>query len=160
MRPRPQGKPAIDGDTGVVTSRPGTPRPPFEAVDARLREEANVLRKWGAESIADAIDRCRDAYQDAFREHEQQLVSLAEAALYSGYSKDHLRRLARSGSLRVTLRGRRHFFELGSLPRKSLVFDDLPARQYDVAADARRVIDRRLRGGLHGTQEVTDREGQ
>ena len=147
------------GDTAVLTSRSGI-RPLLEDVDAMLREEANVLRKWGAGPIADVIDRCREAYEEALREHQEQLVSLKEAALHSGYSKDHLRRMARTGKLPVTRRGGRHFFELGSLPRKTAAFDAPQFRQYDVAADARQVIARRSRGGFHETQEVADRESQ
>jgi hypothetical protein len=129
-------------------------------VAAELYDEASILRKWGAGPIADVIDRCREAYEEALRNHQEQLVSLAEAALYSGYSKDHLRRLARSGVVPVTRRGKRHFFKLGNLPRKTPVFDAPRLRQYDVAADARQVIARRFRGGFHETQEVANREGQ
>jgi excisionase family DNA binding protein len=129
-------------------------------VAAKLRDEAGILRKWGASHIADVIDRCREAYEEALQEHLKQLVSLAEAASYSGYSKDHLRRLARAGELPVTRRGRRPFFELGNLPRKAPAFDAPQLRQYDVAADARQVFARRSCGGFHEAQEVANREGQ
>jgi hypothetical protein len=159
MPPGLRGKATIEASEAIA-GRSDDSQPLLGAVDASLRDEANILRKWGVDGIADAIDRCREAYQAALQEYDQQLLSLAEAALYSGYSKDHLRRLARSGALSVTLRGRRLFFELHRLPRKPVPFDAPQLRQYDVAADARRVIDRRLRGGFHETQEITDREGQ
>ena len=159
MHPAGRGKLA-EGATGLLIRRHGTLGSSLEGVAAELREEASILRKWGVSPIADAIDRCREAYQKALQDHQEQLISLTEAALYSGYSKDHLRRLARSGAIPVTRRGRRHFFELGNLPRKRPVFDDQQIPQYDVAADARQVIARRSRGGFHETQEVANREGQ
>jgi hypothetical protein len=85
MCPAWRGEPAIEMAGGILN------------VGATLREEANVLRKWGAGPIADVLDRCRETYEEALREYQKQLVNLAEAALHSGYSKDHLRRMARSG---------------------------------------------------------------
>jgi hypothetical protein len=74
-------------------------------VAATLREEANVLRKWGASPIADVIDRCPERYEEALREYQKQLVSLAEAR---PYSRDTPRTtsdawLAPAGDLMITL---------------------------------------------------------
>ena len=160
MTPARGGRRVVEGAVGALTPPLATSAPSLEGVTAELRKEASILRKWGANAIADIIDRCREAYEKALRDHQEQLVSLAQAALYSGYSKDHLRRLARSGAVPVTRRGRRHFFRLGSLPRKALPFDAPQLPQYDVVADARQVIARRFRGGFHEAQEVAHRESQ
>ena len=132
----------------------------IEELSASLLGDAAVLRKWGADAVADAIEHSVAAYRQAFLEQEARLVSLATAAAYSGYSADHIRRLTRKGSLRAVRKGRQLFYEVGSLPCKPSRFDALRVKQYDVAADARQVIARRFRGGLHETQEVTAREGQ
>lgn len=131
----------------------------LEELSATLLSDAAVLRKWGVTAIADTVEHCVAAYRQAFVEQQGQLLSLSKAAAYSGYSEDHLRRLARKGALRVVRQGRRLFCEVGSLPNKPSRFDDLRVEQYDVAADARQVIARRFRGGIHETQEVADREG-
>jgi hypothetical protein len=132
----------------------------LERLLATLLGEADVLRRWGATGEANAVEQCVAAFQDALRKEQAQLVSLAEAAAYSGYSKDHLRRLARTGSLRHTRRGRRQFYELGDLPIKPTAFDVPQLAQYDVAADARQVIARRSRGETHETQTIAACEGR
>jgi hypothetical protein len=124
---------------------------PLGALSAVLLSEATVLRRWGAVGQADVVEQCVAAYQEALRMQQAQLVNLAEAAAYSGYSKDHLRRLARTGALRLTRRGRRQFYELGDLPTKPSGFDGPHLAQYDAAADARQVIARRSRGATHET---------
>src|SRR2546425_5190523 len=53
-------------------------------------------------------------------------VTLQEAAELSGYSGDHLRRLARDGVLNAHRRGRRLYFRRGDLPRKAALVDVSP----------------------------------
>ena len=82
--------------------------------------------------------------------HEAQLaadagiLSLESAAAESGYSKDHLRRLARQGRIIPIRRGRRLSFRRGDLPRKPPV-DPATPTSYDGVADARQVAVRRSR---------------
>jgi excisionase family DNA binding protein len=89
--------------------------------------------------------------QEVLREAEGQVLTLAEAAEYSGYSEDHLRRLVREEKLAAERLGRRLFFKAADLPRKSrTAVDPHPVRGYDPAADARQVAARRKIGEAHG----------
>src|SRR5437870_12899574 len=63
-------------------------------------------------------------------------VTLQEASQISGYSGDHLRRLARDGLLKAHRRGRRLYVRRGDLPRKAAVVDVSPQAAYDPRADA------------------------
>ena len=78
---------------------------------------------------------------------KDELVCLEEAAVRSGYSPDHLRRLHAQGKLHAERQGRRLFFRVGDLPRKPDRFDDPPTGGYDPVADARQVAAVRNRGG-------------
>jgi len=81
---------------------------------------------------------------------DDEVLTLDQASDRSGYSKDHLPRLVRGGTLPASRRGRRLFFRAGDLPRKPTVVDARPIRAYDPIADARRVATRRNDGGTHG----------
>ena len=52
------------------------------------------------------------------RDQEKTVVGLKEASRISGYSGDHLRRMARQGKLENMTEGRRLAFCVGELPRK------------------------------------------
>lgn len=78
------------------------------------------------------------------------LVDLARAAADSGYSPDHLRRLAREKKLPVQRRGRSLWFRSGDLPKKPPRIAPPLEPGYDAIADARRVVTRRHQGGAHG----------
>ena len=78
-------------------------------------------------------------------------LSLAEASLQSGYTQDHLRRLASQDRVPHVRRGRRLYFQAGTLPRKPGGVDTPRVAQYDPVADARQVAAQRNRGGSHGT---------
>lgn len=66
-------------------------------------------------------------------------LTLNEAALTSGYSPEHLRRLVREGRLTVERRGRRLYVREGSLPRKSATLTATSTGSYDPVADARKI---------------------
>ena len=76
----------------------------------------------------------------------EQTLNLAEAAAYSGYSPDHLRRLARDGKIALERRGRRLFFRVADLPQKAGIADPT-ASSYDPDAHARQVAFRGSHGG-------------
>jgi hypothetical protein len=81
---------------------------------------------------------------------DEALIGLQDAAMKSGYSTDHLRRLHRLGKLSARRDGRRLFFRAGDLPKKPSIVDARPARAYDPVADARRVATRTSHGGSNG----------
>ena len=74
-------------------------------------------------------------------------LTLDEAADESGYSADHLRRLARTGKLPHSKRGRRLSFRAADLPKRPVQIDSPDIGSYDPAADARRVAGLRAHGG-------------
>ncbi len=84
------------------------------------------------------------------QEEDDAELNLGEAALESGYSSDHLRRLARLGKLRAYRRGRRLYFRRADLPKKLRNVDGLRPGRYDPVADARRVATRTSSGGSNG----------
>jgi hypothetical protein len=77
-------------------------------------------------------------------------LDLQEAAVTSGYCTDHLRRLAREGRLPCIRKGRRMYFRIADLPRKSVRVDELAIGPYDPLADARQVAATRQNGGRDG----------
>lgn len=70
------------------------------------RAEALVLRRRGAPALAEALESCADELEQVASHAGSELLSLAEAALISGYTTDHLGRLLREGKL--TNHGRPH----------------------------------------------------
>lgn len=67
---------------------------------AFFRERAAILRRdAGAEQPAIAYDRAAVLLEEALRQELRAPLPLAEAALESGYTKKHLRRLIAEGKL-------------------------------------------------------------
>ena len=96
-------------------------------------------------AIVDAAKLCIEVLADfdaVTTAQDETLLTLREAAAQSGYSTDHLRRLARQGRLPCVRRGRRLLFRAGSIPRRATVIDARPVKGYDAAADARQVAAR------------------
>lgn len=79
-------------------------------------------------------------------------LDLDAAASASGYSTDHLRRLAREGRLPTHRRGRKLYFRSCDLPCKPRSVDEGAELSYDPVADARQVAAQRNHGDFHGTQ--------
>ena len=101
-------------------------------------------------ALCDEVLRLIDQVQ---ARHDSGLLSLEEAAEKSGYSPDHLRKLANEGTVHATKRGRRLFFEQAELPRKPRRVARQGEGEYDAEADARRVTARRSHGeSHHGSQ--------
>jgi len=112
---------------------------------AQLRTKAAELRdSFGDEARARALEWAASLLEGAIREDADERLTLAQAALRSGYSAEHLARLVRVG--RLPNAGRR-----GS-PR--IRASDLPVRParnvaaarpgaYDPVADARAIAGRR-----------------
>lgn len=86
----------------------------------RLRGDAEVFRRHGNERMAFSLTSIADELVSVLTETDSELLSLAEAAEYSGYSADHLSRLAKAGKL--TNRGEpyRPRYARGDLPTRTL----------------------------------------
>ncbi|HEX6749880.1 MAG TPA: hypothetical protein VF092_21485 [Longimicrobium sp.] len=65
---------------------------------ARLwREHAGLLRRYGAEAQAAALEQCAADVEAEERERVNACVTLEEAVELTGFSRSHLRRLWREG---------------------------------------------------------------
>jgi hypothetical protein len=116
---------------------------------AKWEAKRNEFEQLGAQVNGAVL--CREILSDwelVRTARDECLLSLAEAAAYSGYSSDHLRRLVREGKLvPAARRGRRLFFRAADLPKKPVVVDAALRTLYDASAHARQVANRRSHGG-------------
>jgi hypothetical protein len=122
-----------------------------EEFRARWSARCEELERLGAH--VNGAKLCREVLADfeaVVTYEDEALLGLQDAAVRSGYSADHLRRLHRAGKLPARRDGRRLFFRAGDLPKKATVVDARPVRAYDPVADARRVATRTSSGGTDG----------
>lgn len=119
---------------------------------ARRDELATLCATVEAAALIDAI---LSELRAAFAEYENTVLTLDAAAARSGYSRDHLARLIRSGVLPNSGRPGAPRLRLRDIPARSQhranQNDDGPpvVRHYDPATDARCLVNRR-RGAKHG----------
>ncbi len=84
----------------------------------RWTADASTLRQWGAEDEAQVVERCARELAEALDTHDDEALTLAEAAAESGYSVSHLRRLIAQNKLRDTAQVGPPRVRRGDLPRK------------------------------------------
>jgi hypothetical protein len=109
---------------------------------AEVRAKAEEQRSFGNEPAARAMEWASDRIERALREDAFELLSLEEAADASGFSKEHLARLVRTGRLpdrRPAGSRGRLVFRRSDLPSK-------PSRRQNVSADTHELASR-LYGG-------------
>jgi hypothetical protein len=58
-----------------------------------------VLRAWGASEQAEVLERIATEIESAWSAYWMEQLTVAEAAVESGYSPDYLRELVRDGSI-------------------------------------------------------------
>ena len=92
-----------------------------EGLPANWRRQAKLLRRYGGETPATAIERCADDLEATLVERDETTFSLVEAARESGYSADHLGRLVRDGKIPNAGRPGAPRIALKDLPRKAHV---------------------------------------
>ena len=85
---------------------------------SQWREDAVVLRRRGANSRADLLEQCVAELEQAQRDTEAELMTVAEAAVESGYSEAHVRRMVADGSVPNMGRPGSPRVCRGDLPRK------------------------------------------
>lgn len=71
----------------------------LEALTAHWRGEADVLRRCGAETLADLTERHASEVEAVQRARRFDAVTLEEASEIGGYSYDHLQRLVADGKI-------------------------------------------------------------
>lgn len=95
--------------------------PSLDQLSAKWCREADSLREYGVESVAEALERCAADLDSSLRAYERERLALPQAVEESGYSAKRLRELVREGKIPDTrpegsqgeIRIRR-----GDLPRK------------------------------------------
>lgn len=107
---------------------------------AKWRAEAETMRRRGV--MADGAALCEEILGDlesVLKSEGDQLLSLREAAAWSGYSADHLGRMIRTGEIRNAGRKGSPRIRACDLPRRPKAG---PPRSgaYDPAADAREIL--------------------
>jgi predicted DNA-binding transcriptional regulator AlpA len=110
-----------------------------------IRSKAAELRdSFGDEPRARALEWAASQMERAIREDGDERLTLAEAALRSGYSRDHIARLIRDGRLPNAGRSGSPRIRAGDLPVRPPrpVAGNRP-RAYDPIADARAIGSRR-----------------
>ena len=63
------------------------------------RDTASELRRFGAVAQACTLEHCANDLDEAWRDWQQEPLTLEEAGEKSGYSADHLGRLVREGKI-------------------------------------------------------------
>lgn len=134
---------------------PSQPIPPAAArLAERWRADAAVLRRYGAENLADLVERMAAEMEAELKAGDTEVIGLAAAEALSGYTAGHLRRLVRDGRLRNVGSDRKPEFVTADLPRKPgyLPVSDIP----DPAATPsgsryREIVDEVLRGHRRAT---------
>ena len=66
---------------------------------ARWRSEAETVERCGYETTGKLIRRLAVEVEEALRDHQEETLTLAEAAFESRYSVEHLRKMAASGTI-------------------------------------------------------------
>lgn len=85
----------------------------------RWREEAEILKRWGAVNQASALEFCAREFESFVEDWDFELLTIKEAAAESGYSEAHLRRLVRAGQLTpYSPDNKRILLSRAQLPRK------------------------------------------
>jgi hypothetical protein len=83
------------------------------------RARAELLRRHGASEAASTCDTCADELESAVHAADGRLLTLAEAAAESGYSRDHIGRLVRDAVIPNRGRPNAPRVRRGDLPCKS-----------------------------------------
>lgn len=84
----------------------------------RWRAEAKLLRRRGADPQAAVLEGCADELEHELSAGDREELTLARAAMVSGYSVAHLRRLVADGELRNVAATGPTRVRRGDLPRK------------------------------------------
>ncbi|HWZ60620.1 MAG TPA: hypothetical protein VNW46_16680 [Gemmatimonadaceae bacterium] len=119
------------------------------------RHRADVFATHGAGQTATTIKALAAELESAIRAEDEQPLTLREGSAASGFSVDHLGRLVREGKIRNV--GRKFAprilrVDLPTRPGHHRQVASVDRTEYDPAADARSLRERRLqRGGAHGT---------
>jgi len=120
----------------------------FDALIARWRSEAELLRRYGDDAMARMCEMHAREVEDVFESSGAEPLTLSQASVESGFSADHLGRLLRDGALPNAGRRGAPRIRRADLPAKSRERSRRPlasadATEYDPVTDARSLLSRR-----------------
>ena len=107
------------------------------------RARAADLRRWAAaDGAARALEAAAEDVEEIVRRLDDEVLSMKDAALESGYSEEHIRRtLRQQPDLNAGRRGKPSI-RRSDLPRKARSLARRNAAAYDPAADAQSLMSR------------------
>jgi hypothetical protein len=103
---------------------------------ARWREEAGLLRGYGASEAATAAELHAQQVVEAVKRAEDEELTLEEAAVASGYSKRRLSELIADGTIPNVGRKGAPRIRRADLPRKAKA----PSNGFDAGAEVRAIM--------------------
>ena len=112
---------------------------------ALWRSRAGELRRYGADPQALMAERLADELDAALRRHDDELLTLDQAAQESGYNAESLGRLVRERRIPNAGRPRAPRIRRADLPHKPAGVATAPVAAYDPVADARSLRNRASR---------------
>lgn len=125
---------------------------PVSDLARQWKTEAHLLRTYGDDRGAAVCELHSTQLKLAWEQWQAEKLTIADAAAESGYSEEHLRRLARSGDLPTTRNGERGQIRIarGDVPKKpgrskSKGDASRASDGYDVSEDARDIAKRMRR---------------
>jgi len=104
---------------------------------SRWREEADLLRGYGAEEAAAAAERHAEQLVDAVTEAEGEVLTLAEAAAVSGYARRTLRQKVSEGEIPNVGKRNAPRVRRGDLPMR---VKSKKADLFDASAEAQEIL--------------------
>lgn len=104
---------------------------------AAWRERAEDLKRWGAAGPACALERAAEELERVLDAESETLLTLTEAVARTGYSRDHIGRLIRTGAVPNAGRKNAPKVRLCDLSAIKPKLAAPPVHGYDPASDAR-----------------------
>jgi len=113
------------------------------ALIVEWRELAEMLRREGCPEVAAARERCASELEDSLHKHDNEALSVNQAASESGYSAEYLRRVLRESPALNAGRAGKPLIRRRNLPRKAAAtLVGSGPKPYDVSADAQSLVSR------------------
>ena len=115
-------------------------------LSVRWRDEADSLRHRGHDDLARMVESFAEDLEAEIESEGAELLTIAEAAAFGGYSEEQLRRNARNGKLPATRSGEGGNYRVKrqDVPKKSGPKTDAPRARdgYNVHEDACDIAER------------------
>lgn len=105
---------------------------------ASWRQRAEDLKRWAAaDGAAAALERAAEELEEALAAQSETLLTLGEAAARTGYSRDHIGRLIRAGTVPNAGRKNAPKVRMRDLSTLKPKLASASVDAYDPASDAR-----------------------